>query len=321
METFFKKYFFIVNLAFLTLICILLGGLIGDYIDVKITSFTAKEGQSVKNSEAATETSHIKPSSAENIKSMLSSSRLFNADPPVEQVQEEEKKEDEVLEDTGQYEESELGVALMGTMVSKNPQWSFAIVKAEGSSKLIKIGISLLDRAEVLEIKRKYLIVLENNKKKIIRIGGEAKPAKGAAPSVGQPFGPTGKPPSMPGSVASATDYSKGVKKTGEYEYQIDKSMLDEQLQDLTKLGMEARVVPNYKDGKYEGFRLVGIRPDSLYRYIGIESGDVIKRINGQEIDTPNKALELFEKLKTSSAINLDVERRGKPVTLNYSIK
>ena len=54
---------------------------------------------------------------------------------------------------------------------------------------------------------------------------------------------------------------------------------------------------------------------------IGIRSGDVIKSINGKPIDSPNKALDLFEQLKNSSNINLDIERRGQPKQLNYDIK
>lgn len=97
--------------------------------------------------------------------------------------------------------------------------------------------------------------------------------------------------------------------------------MLEENLQDLTKLGMQARIVPNYEAGQYNGFRLVGVRPDSLYKAIGLQSGDMISRVNGQNIDTPNRAIQLFEELRSSSNIAVDIERRGKKITLNYQIK
>jgi len=63
------------------------------------------------------------------------------------------------------------------------------------------------------------------------------------------------------------------------------------------------------------------VRPGSLYRAIGIRSGDVITSVNGTKIDSPNKALELFEQLKNSSNISVEIERRGQPKTLGYSIK
>jgi general secretion pathway protein C len=97
--------------------------------------------------------------------------------------------------------------------------------------------------------------------------------------------------------------------------------MLEENLQDLSKLGMQARIVPNYEGGRYAGFRLVGVRPDSIYKAIGLQSGDLIRRVNGSDIDTPNKAIELFEQLRNSPSISLDIERRGQKVTQMYQIK
>ena len=109
--------------------------------------------------------------------------------------------------------------------------------------------------------------------------------------------------------------------KTGAYDYSIDRSMIDKQLADLPTLQSQARVVPHYKDNQYQGFKLVGVRPGSLYRAIGIRSGDVITSVNGNKIDSPNKALELFEQLKSSSNIQVEIERRGQAKTLGYTIK
>jgi general secretion pathway protein C len=138
----------------------------------------------------------------------------------------------------------------------------------------------------------------------------------------GKPGATPARPMASVGPAPAAGDaYSKGVKKTGQYEFQIDKGMLEENLADLGKIGLQARIVPNYEDGKYHGFRLVGIRPDSLYRAIGLESGDLIKRVNGRDLDSPNKAIELFEQLRSSANISLDVDRRGQKVQMQYQIK
>ena len=115
----------------------------------------------------------------------------------------------------------------------------------------------------------------------------------------------------------------EGVTKVNEFEYHIDRGLLDEKLQDLGALGREARVIPNYdrESGSYKGFKLIGVRPNSLYRNIGIRSGDVILQVNGEEMNSPSKALELFTKLQTSNAISLDIKRRGKVETLTYKIQ
>ena len=96
---------------------------------------------------------------------------------------------------------------------------------------------------------------------------------------------------------------------------------LNEQLEDLNALSRQARVIPHYRDGKPQGFKIVGVRPGSLYSQIGVRSGDILKSVNGEEISSPNKALELYEKLKNSDNVAVDVERRGRKVTLDYQIK
>lgn len=112
-----------------------------------------------------------------------------------------------------------------------------------------------------------------------------------------------------------------GIKKTGKNQYRIDREMLNEQLDDLQSLSKGARVIPHYKDGRPQGFKIVGVRPGSLYSHIGVRSGDVLKGVNGEEITSPNKALELYEQLKNSSNVNVEIERRGRPVNLEYSIQ
>ena len=197
--------------------------------------------------------------------------------------------------------------------------------------------MELEESVTITSIHRTYITLQRRESKELIRLwadrpvggrggarGGKYGKAGSAArgarssyrpPSVGRRSSSSGRPP------ASSTNYEKGVAKVGEWEYKIDRGMLENELSDLTRLGMQARVVPNYIGGKYQGFKLVGVRPNSLYRAIGVRSGDVIKRVNGMEIDSPNKALQLFEKLRTSRRISLDITRNGVNRTLYYKIQ
>jgi general secretion pathway protein C len=84
---------------------------------------------------------------------------------------------------------------------------------------------------------------------------------------------------------------------------------------------MQARIVPAFKDGVAQGFKLFSIRPDSIYTKIGIQNGDVIKRINGFELNSPEKALEVYGKLKEASRIDIEVERNGSTIKSTYNIR
>jgi general secretion pathway protein C len=111
-----------------------------------------------------------------------------------------------------------------------------------------------------------------------------------------------------------------GVRTVAPNRYEIDRSVIDSTLSDMSKIAMDARIVPSFKNGVANGFKLFSIRPGSLYSAIGIENGDVIQRINGYEINSPEKALELYQKLRESSNVKLDIEHNGQPLQKEYSI-
>ena len=67
-----------------------------------------------------------------------------------------------------------------------------------------------------------------------------------------------------------------------------------------------------------QGFKLFSIHPDSIYSKIGIQNGDVIKRINGNDVNSPGKALEIFSGLRDASGIDIEIERNGNNLQLRY---
>ena len=79
--------------------------------------------------------------------------------------------------------------------------------------------------------------------------------------------------------------------------------------------------MPSIKDGKANGFKLYAIRPNSLFAKIGLQNGDTIQSINGFDMSSPDKALEVYTKVRSSSALSVSVLRRGLPTNLDYSIK
>jgi len=112
-----------------------------------------------------------------------------------------------------------------------------------------------------------------------------------------------------------------GIKKTGENTYEITRSTLETVLGNMSLLSRSARIVPEIRDGKAAGFRLYSVRPDGPVALIGMQNGDVISSINGLEITSPEKALEVYAKLKSASHLSLGLERNGQKVTKDYSIR
>ena len=112
-----------------------------------------------------------------------------------------------------------------------------------------------------------------------------------------------------------------GIKKIDDSTYEIDKSLVDKVLANPMAVAKGARVVPAVKNGKPDGFKLYAIRPSSVYAKLGLSNGDTIQSINGFELTTADKALEVYTKLREATSLEMEVTRRGKPVTLKYTIR
>jgi general secretion pathway protein C len=135
----------------------------------------------------------------------------------------------------------------------------------------------------------------------------------GVAPVPGRPGGRPGPP--APGVVPL-----EGIRKVSENRYDLDKQVIEGALNNLNTLATQARLVPSFKNGVANGFKLFQIQPGSLYSAIGIENGDVITRINGYEVNSPDKALEVYQKLRESAHVAIELERGGQIVKKDYNI-
>lgn len=339
MNTLFKKYFWAVKLAGVALLALVSAGVVNDVIVGQLFVLpSAKVAEPAKGPVPALNTEFGRVAEGINAARELTDRRIFKLEEPAPPPTEEPKVEAPVVAEepkaSGELELSTLPINLVGTYVSTIPDYSYATVQIEGEAKVASTGSEYLDgKAKVVKIGAGHIVLKEDTRYTYVSIwkknDAAAQPGVPGQPGGPQPGGGMKPPPIAPPAgepvageaPASGDDIASGVTKTGAYDYSVDRKMLDKQLGDLSKLQQEARVVPHYKDNSYQGFKLVGVRPGSLYRALGIRSGDVITAVNGNKIDSPNKALELFEQLKSSNNISVEIERRGQPKTLGYTIQ
>jgi membrane-associated protease RseP (regulator of RpoE activity) len=111
------------------------------------------------------------------------------------------------------------------------------------------------------------------------------------------------------------------IKKLNDTTYEVGKDVIDAVLQNPMAVAKGARVVPAVKDGKPVGFKLYAIRPSSIFSTLGFENGDTLQKINGSELTSADKALEIYTKLRDAKKLTVEIERRGKPITQTYTIK
>jgi general secretion pathway protein C len=123
------------------------------------------------------------------------------------------------------------------------------------------------------------------------------------------------------GAPQVPAEISDKIQKVSETEFNVDRSVIDNVLENQATLMRSARIVPEQKDGKTVGIRLFGIRPDTLLGTLGMQNGDRLEKINGFDMASPEKALEAYARLRTATSLTVQVTRRGKPLTIEYQIK
>ena len=97
---------------------------------------------------------------------------------------------------------------------------------------------------------------------------------------------------------------------------------IESALTDFSTLLRQARVVPkNDDDGKLAGYIIKNIVKGSFYETLGLQNGDLIKSVNNETIDSPEKAVTLFKLLRNEKQLNLVIERDAQRIDFNYFIQ
>ncbi len=123
----------------------------------------------------------------------------------------------------------------------------------------------------------------------------------------------------------SRSQLTKSV--TNEYttdgkEFYIPGSEVDSHLNNFGNLLNQARMIPYFKKGKHQGFKVKAIDKNSLYEKLGLKNNDIIKSVNGETLAEAGgeKLMGLFKLLRNEREFSVEVERGGASHVMNYHI-
>lgn len=100
----------------------------------------------------------------------------------------------------------------------------------------------------------------------------------------------------------------------------MSRAQLQQQMQNLPVLLTQAKLSPVTANGT-SGFVISDIVPASLFQLAGLQNGDVIQKVNGQLLDNPAQAMQLYQSLQNSSSIDVELIRAGQLQQLHYDIR
>ncbi len=100
----------------------------------------------------------------------------------------------------------------------------------------------------------------------------------------------------------------------------VDRSLLDHYAKNMDDIYKNIGIKEVKKDGKIKGFSITFVRRGSPFAKLGVKRGDVIKSINGKEINSYNAAFETYKNIQNVENLTMVIQRGKEEMELEYEI-
>ncbi len=204
---------------------------------------------------------------------------------------------------------SNLPIGVIGTLVHSDPTKSIAALEIKGKNKSgsYMVGADVDGFCKIEKISRNVVFIRNSSNGMLEYIEMTKGANKVAFDSV----------------KAGSTNTAKNVLSTGSNQFTLSRATLLKYTNDLSSILMQARAVPNRDNatGEINGFRILDMQPGSIYEELGFQRMDVIKGVNGEPVDSIQKAMEMYNTLKNGNQVKIQIERGGRAETFTYDIK
>ena len=206
--------------------------------------------------------------------------------------------------DIASLEETKLNLKLWGT-VSGTKDGDYAVIEDVKAREqdLYRTG-DTIQTAMVKEIHRGKVVLTVNGKDEVLQMQ-EMESGK----STGGARMRTAGPRTSPSQTTRAQRIS------------LRRSYIDQAMTDVASLMTQVKIQPHMEDGLPAGLSLSSIKPNSIFRRMGLRNGDVITGVDGTDISTVDDAMRLVDNLRSSSTLSVQLKRRGREKTIEYRIR
>lgn len=204
-----------------------------------------------------------------------------------------------------EMEETSLNLKLWGTVTGSEEQ-AYAVIEdtKKREQNLYRVGDNI-QNAIVKLIRRAKVVLQVDGKDEVL-----------AMEEIEQ--GGSSRRPTARSATSSSISSPPPVRTQ---RVSMRRSMINDAINDVSKLMTEVKIQPHMEDGRPDGLAISRIKPNSIFRRMGLRNGDILKSVEGQEIRTVDDALRLYDSMKTSDKVSVEIERRGSRRTIDYSIR
>jgi general secretion pathway protein C len=289
-----KKIFTGINILLITASVYLAVGIFYRYLDLRLQKAPSVPASQAKASLAETDSghpeSHYRPIMERN---------LFGLKPA-------DKEPAKPALDVDSLQQTSLKLKLWGT-VSGNDQKTYAVIEETTTrlQDLYHIGDSI-QNATIKMILREKVVLTVNGKDEVLEMENLALTSPGRLP----PLQAAGMPSEAQEQGSLPTQ-----------RISLQRSLIEDSIRDISNLMTQVKIMPHMEDGQPDGLAVSNIQPNSIFRRMGLRNGDILMGVDGQNIKSVDDALKLYDNLKTSDNVSVQIKRRGRLRTIDYNVK
>ena len=210
-----------------------------------------------------------------------------------------------------------IALRLVATMESDDPAASLATLydPERGRTGVFSVGETVLPGAIVAGIGHGVIAIDTAAGQTLLRVGEEPVLAAATTPSrTGSSTSSSRRAASQARASSSLPGASDAISCTGD-DCTVEREFVESLMSNPASLATQAAVRPTA-----EGFQLTRVRSGTLPALLGLQSGDILAEVNGERIDSIDKALSLATKLRNATNLRVTVLRRGKTVSKRVEI-
>ena len=101
----------------------------------------------------------------------------------------------------------------------------------------------------------------------------------------------------------------------------IQRDLLTSYTKNVDKIWKDIGISENKISGKINGFKINFVKRGSDFEKLGLQRGDILMGINGEELNSYGAAMSFFKDINNIENLTLTVQRNGATEELEYEIK
>ncbi|MEW5791613.1 MAG: type II secretion system protein N [Pseudomonadota bacterium] len=185
-----------------------------------------------------------------------------------------------------------VSLQLRGAYASSGGRPGFAILLVDGKEEAVRVGAEIVPGVVLADVQPKRVL--------ISRGGVEEELAFEEAPSSGPGA------PSAEGGQGGA----------GNASVTLPRALFEGAINNPSQWISAGQLAPNPGGG----LKVVAVTAGGLYEKLGLQAGDVVQAVNGQNVASPEQALSMVRNAAASGVIQLSLLRGGAVQQVSYTL-